>query len=790
MNPKNYPLVKSGIFIVMMLFSVYFVTGQNQYAISLDGSQSFGINDDASNHLDITTAYTFETWINVGSRVAANFECIMDRRTVFSLYLVDDDNNDYALTFARRGATDLIIASVDCDGSGSTSANMVYGIWYHVAATFDGTTAKLYINGVLYDSDTDVDWPMTASSNALNIGGRYWGSYSRQMSNADIDEIRVSNIARDISAMQTSTHWEEYTVDANTVLLMHLNDLGDSPAFDSGTGLTGTKFDNNITSSDYQDDLVSSANLLRPKYRSQTTGNWNSLSSWEVENGSDNYVDATFIPGIFNELIVLKNGHTITVDGAITSWDLEIESNAVLIISPNNSLTVVGILTNNAGSTGLVVEADATGNGSLIENSGVSATVEQYISPDAWHLVSSPITNAQAGVYTGLYLYEWIEADSAFTNIISTSYSLVAGHGYYAWSLGSIPSPTDVEFTGTLNTSDLPVTWMTYTPQGYTGWDGWNFAGNPYPSGLKWNNTWSQTSSLDPTVYVWDAAGSGNWLLYNYNTGLGSLTNGEIPPTQGFYVKANSSSPVPSMTIPASARVHTSAGFYKNSDFVNNNFELKLSSTENELSDRVTFGLNNDASWQFDNQFDAYKLWGTDEAPQLYSYDETTKYSISLFPEFTGTKTLQLGFRNGLFAEYSITPTGLENFDKNIEVFLEDQLTGDIVNMREVNEYSFIAEPGFNESRFLLHFNPEFTSINHPYGSDRIKIYAINNIICINSDLNDSGKILIYNITGGLIFEDELHSGLNQINLSSVSGYYIVKAVSSEVTETQKVFIK
>ena len=39
------------------------------------------------------------------------------------------------------------------------------------------------------------------------------------------------------------------------------------------------------------------------------------------------------------------------------------------------------------------------------------------------------------------------------------------------------------------------------------------------------------------------------------------MPNGEIPPAQGFWVKANGTSP--SITIPESERIHTGSGFYK-----------------------------------------------------------------------------------------------------------------------------------------------------------------------------------------------------------------------------------
>ncbi len=269
-----------------------YVMRKNTKVISLDGGESFGVNDGGADKLDVSSAWTFEAWIFVESFTSTNYECIMDRRTVLSFYLIPKNSvGDYAVRFVARNSSDGIIADIQSDGKngGDTEVQMDFSTWYHVAATYDGTTAKLYINSSEADTDTDADWVLSASTNALNIGGRYWGGYSRQMSDTKIDEIRVSDVARAIADMQTSTSDNGYMSDANTVLLMHLDNLDDSPSYITGVGLSGSVFDDDIASGDYVDPPADPVPVQLTSFSATSTSSATVVLNWETATEVNNY---------------------------------------------------------------------------------------------------------------------------------------------------------------------------------------------------------------------------------------------------------------------------------------------------------------------------------------------------------------------------------------------------------------------------------------------------------------------------------------------------------------------
>src|SRR5206468_2316498 len=72
------------------------------------------------------------------------------------------------------------------------------GVWTHLAASYDGTTLRLYVNGAQV-SQSAVSGSIAASSSPLRIGGNaIWGEYFTGL----IDEVRVYNRALSAAELQ------------------------------------------------------------------------------------------------------------------------------------------------------------------------------------------------------------------------------------------------------------------------------------------------------------------------------------------------------------------------------------------------------------------------------------------------------------------------------------------------------------------------------------------------------------------------------------------------------------
>ncbi|MCF8367621.1 MAG: PKD domain-containing protein [Bacteroidales bacterium] len=218
---------------------------------------------------------------------------------------------------------------------------------------------------------------------------------------------------------------------------------------------------------------------------------------------------------------------------------------------------------NVAGDANLV--ADHNRIASFIDNGNTNvvgpANVEQYITSERWHLVSPPVTGATIFTYLDIYLKEFNEPTDDWTYLVQpTSIPMNPSQGYSAWASDAFTGSKTVTYTGVLNTGDFNVSTVNYTPA--SGSAGWNLVGNPYPSGLTWDNTWA-TTDITPWACIHNTGNDG---CYNSETGVqwpndGDFPAGSVSPTQGFWVRATSAAA--SITIPNSGRIHNSQTYIK-----------------------------------------------------------------------------------------------------------------------------------------------------------------------------------------------------------------------------------
>jgi len=183
---KRNLLMMSLLLTGILLFESVNVNGQTVgQAAAFDG-----INDHVviSPHADLNLngSFSLEAWVHPNSPGSFGWDIIMAKLTTY--------DPDYWL-IARNGTRRLFFGFRDPSGTQHTvnaTTNLVNGVWYHVAGTYDGNELKIYINGYLEGSNTIGNIPVRVSpTKPLKIGwhGSTWQWHGK------IDEARVWNKA-------------------------------------------------------------------------------------------------------------------------------------------------------------------------------------------------------------------------------------------------------------------------------------------------------------------------------------------------------------------------------------------------------------------------------------------------------------------------------------------------------------------------------------------------------------------------------------------------------------------
>jgi len=199
-------------------------------SLSLDGSTESG----AAGNLNLTgSALSLEGWIKPSSFKSASPYIsslwgteVSDSNSAF-LRLGDANIANNKLQFV------LSINNVQQKLTAATALNA--NTWYHVAATYDGSTMKIYINGVLDASKSQTG--SVNSNGAFNVGYLY--NTSRNF-NGKVDEVRVWK--RALSQTEISQNMCNVTLPATSLAAYwKFNEgSGSSVQDSSGNGVTLT----------------------------------------------------------------------------------------------------------------------------------------------------------------------------------------------------------------------------------------------------------------------------------------------------------------------------------------------------------------------------------------------------------------------------------------------------------------------------------------------------------------------------------------------------------------------
>jgi hypothetical protein len=235
-----------------------------------------------------------------------------------------------------------------------------------------------------------------------------------------------------------------------------------------------------------------------------------------------------------------------------------------------------------------------------------------------------------------------------------------------------------------------------------------------------------------------------------------------------------------SLTIPASARTHSSQPWYKSTG--DPYIKLKANDLASQTFQESIVTFDAQATIGYDAGFDSHFLPGY--APQFYSVEGEEHLSTNVLPGMDSQTTIPFSFIKTVGADYTIEAVKIENVPD--QVYLTDLKTSQIQNLKENNVYSFTSLSSDDPARFLLSFSHVGIGTKEPGNTG---IYVYNNTICISNP--GESTIEVYNMIGQKMIAEKTHNEpLYQIKLQAVTGYYLVEVITGQKVYTEKIFIK
>ncbi len=533
---------------------------------------------------------------------------------------------------------------------------------------------------------------------------------------------------------------------------------------------------------------------------------WNTAGNWTAGSvpGSSSYVAIPDVSG--------GSGNFPVISTHATCEHLSIHSGSHITVSAGYSLTVNGVLANNNGNSGIVLKSSSSGTGALITTtSGISGTIERYLTTGGYHYFSSPISSLSATEFPiSSYMKVFTYTESSNSWSVVSSGNLNVGQGYLIYPKSTLTK----SITGTFNTGTINVTVSATdisggTPGTVDANEGWNLIGNPYPSPITIKTSAANdfidanSSVIYGNIYFWDddgtngsGYGTSDYAVWN-GTGYASGGNGTQPdgivePGQAFFVQLKNIGSGQTVTFTDNMRTQPDASpvyFSYLNEVTFPRFWLNMVSENKRFFNQILIGFPPEATSGRDDNYDAPKLRGNDSFAFYSLLDHHEMMIQGLAP--ADEADIHLGYECLQEGNYTIALDNYENLSGE-SLILEDCTENRKINLLTEKQYTFRTPAGRFDDRFIVHFTNKSNNVEDLQrpGTVKIPVYSANHKITVDlTQFDGDFSISIYDVAGRKLFEHNLRG--NSIFEQEVSkrGLFFVVISGEDFVQYRRVII-
>lgn len=374
---------------------------------------------------------------------------------------------------------------------------------------------------------------------------------------------------------------------------------------------------------------------------------------------------------------------------------------------------------------------------------------------------------------------------NTYSNVTSIGTSITRGRGYMVWmgdNLSSLTAPLVYDNRGTPNFGNVTRS----VTAGGSG-AGYNLVGNPYACPVNYSSVQAASGNIGASFMILQENGS---YVTNPNGGV-------IAPSQGFMCIASSTG---NMTFTEACKNTSSVPNIIRQAEPMNYVRINVTNDQNGLGGETAIQFNDQARNGYDLSFDMPYLPSPYEtASNLWTTDRDGKDNI-LNALDAGSDVLEipLTVQAAVDGNQTITFRGINHVTSYSCAWMENTETGERINLREKDSYSFFASAG-SKSSFILHFDR--TGNNCPLDQQNItesldaqtQVYVSNDQLMAKFFFTEATdvQIVIYDAEGREVAVPKQYTVSSEsIALQSpgAHGVYFVQVIQADRVTTKKIY--
>ncbi len=381
-------------------------------------------------------------------------------------------------------------------------------------------------------------------------------------------------------------------------------------------------------------------------------------------------------------------------------------------------------------------------------------------------------------------------------------------------------------YNGSLNTGNVTVN-LGYTDSGDPPSDGWHLVGNPYNQPVDWASIVAddRNENVGDAFYIYDHSIDAYRVIAGPAFGDDVESDTDlIASHQGGWVKVMGE-PGGSVEFSEDDISSDSAQLF---DTPSEIAGFRINMEADDRGDYVQFGFREDATSGID-RFDAYQLAPlTGRYAHIYTLTDDTPMMSTNMPLGYSEYTFPVGINSSVAGEHNLTWGSLDHLPYDWSVTLTDKETGEKVNLRETESFTFMHSPEGNKNsdispaeriaktgspvmnlsdkapeRFVVHV--AMTSTSTPSGNDLPEAFALNQnypnpfnpTTQISYDLPESADVRldVFNVQGqrvATLVSGTQSAGTHTVTFDAsrlASGVYLYRMEAGGQVFTQKMML-